>query len=117
MAVKFLLALVFLLLNRAGTFQPEPGNTDLISYFSSKAIPFHDASGLDLLINKCDQKQLVLLGEASHGTHEYYHWRTEITKRLITEKDFSFIAVEGDWASIYRLNKICKRIGQCHVVS
>jgi erythromycin esterase len=108
MAVKFLLALVFLLINLTGTFQPEPGNTDLISYFSSKAIPFHDASGLDLLIKKCEQKQLVLLGEASHGTHEYYHWRAEITKRLITEKGYRFIAVEGDWASIYRLNKYVK---------
>lgn len=108
MAVKFLLALVFLLINRTGTFQPEQENTDLTSYFSSKAIPFNDASGLDLLINECGQKQLVLLGESSHGTHEYYHWRAEISKRLIAEKNFNFIAVEGDWASIYRLNKYVK---------
>ena len=108
MAVKFLLAIVFLLINRAGTFQHKPENNGLISYFSSKAIPFFDASGLDLLINECDQKQLVLLGEASHGTHEYYHWRAEISKRLITEKNFNFIAVEGDWASIYRLNQYVK---------
>lgn len=38
----------------------------------------------------------VLLGEASHGTSEFYNWRIEITKRLITEHNFSFIAVEGD---------------------
>jgi erythromycin esterase len=108
MAIKFLLAFVFLLLNRAGTFQPEQENTDLISYFSSKAIPFQDASGLNLLINECEDKQLVLLGEASHGTHEYYYWRAAVTKRLIAEKGFRFIAVEGDWASIYRLNQYVK---------
>ena len=39
----------------------------------------------------------VLLGEASHGTHEYYTWRAKITQRLIQEKGFSFIGVEGDW--------------------
>jgi erythromycin esterase len=39
----------------------------------------------------------VLLGEASHGTHEYYTLRAEITRRLVSEKDFAFVAVEGDW--------------------
>jgi erythromycin esterase len=42
--------------------------------------------------------QYVLLGEASHGTSEFYSWRSEVTKRLIKERGFSFIAVEGDWA-------------------
>jgi erythromycin esterase-like protein len=50
----------------------------------------------------------VLLGEASHGTHEYYTWRTAISKRLIVEKDFSFIAVEGDWPDCYRINRFVK---------
>ena len=50
----------------------------------------------------------VLLGEASHGTHEYYTWRTSITKRLILEKDFNFIAVEGDWPDCYRINRYIK---------
>jgi len=111
MVLKILLAFVFLLLNRSVTFQREQNSSELISYFSLKAIPFTDASGLNLFINECEQKKLVLLGEASHGTHEYYHWRAEISKRLITEKKFSFIAVEGDWASIYRLNKYVKDLG------
>lgn len=88
--------------------QPDQKKSDLITYFESKATPFNNTAELDLLIEVCDQKKLVLLGEASHGTHEYYHWRAEISKRLITEKNFSFIAVEGDWASIYRLNKYVK---------
>jgi erythromycin esterase len=45
--------------------------------------------------------QYVLLGEASHGTSEFYSWRSEITKRLIKERGFSFIAVEGDWPDCY----------------
>jgi erythromycin esterase-like protein len=50
----------------------------------------------------------VLLGEASHGTHEYYTWRTAITKRLIEEKKFNIIAVEGDWPDCYKLNRYIK---------
>jgi erythromycin esterase-like protein len=49
-----------------------------------------------------------MLGEASHGTHEYYNWRSYITRRLIEEKGFRFIAVEGDWPDCYRLNRYIK---------
>ncbi|HET6760929.1 MAG TPA: erythromycin esterase family protein, partial [Gemmatimonadaceae bacterium] len=47
----------------------------------------------------------VLLGEGSHGTHEFYHERAEITRRLITEKGFSAVAVEADWPDAYRVNR------------
>jgi erythromycin esterase len=63
---------------------------------------------LDVLINKIGDARFVLLGEASHGTHEYYTWRTRISKRLIKEKGFSMIAVEGDWPDCYRLNRYVK---------
>lgn len=49
-----------------------------------------------------------MLGEASHGTHEYYTWRKAISKRLIEEMDFLFIAVEGDWPDCYRINRYVK---------
>jgi erythromycin esterase-like protein len=52
--------------------------------------------------------QYVLLGEASHGTSEFYSWRSEITKRLIKERGFSFIAVEGDWPDCYSVNRYIK---------
>ena len=55
-----------------------------------------------------DNVRFALLGEASHGTREFYSWRTEITKRLITEKEFSFIAVEGDWPDCYNVNRYVK---------
>lgn len=63
---------------------------------------------LDPLLEKIGEASYVLLGEASHGTHEYYTWRTAISKRLITEKGFSFIAVEGDWPDCYRINRYVK---------
>lgn len=47
----------------------------------------------------------MLLGEASHGTSEYYSWRARISERLIREKAFSFIAVEGDWPDCYEVNR------------
>jgi erythromycin esterase-like protein len=46
----------------------------------------------------------VLLGEASHGTHEFYAQRTELTKRLIAERGFTAVGVEGDWPDAYRVN-------------
>jgi erythromycin esterase len=55
-----------------------------------------------------DNVRFALLGEASHGTREFYSWRTEITKRLIAEKEFSFIAVEGDWPDCYNVNRYVK---------
>jgi erythromycin esterase-like protein len=61
----------------------------------------HNSKDLDPLIKQIHDARYVLLGEASHGTPEYYKWRTEISKRLITEKGFSFIAVEGDWPDCY----------------
>jgi erythromycin esterase len=54
--------------------------------------------------------QYALLGEASHGTSEFYSWRSEVTKRLIKECGFSFIAVEGDWPACYDVNRYIKGI-------
>lgn len=63
---------------------------------------------LDPLIDRIGNARYVLLGEASHGTHEYYVWRTAISRRLIEEKGFNFIAVEGDWPDCYRINRFVK---------
>src|SRR5919199_5617408 len=49
--------------------------------------------------------RFVLIGEASHGTHEFYQQRAEITKRLIQEKNFTAVAVEADWPDAYRVNR------------
>lgn len=70
--------------------------------------PLKNNMDLDRLLEEIGEAHYVLLGEASHGTHEYYTWRMEITKRLIEEKDFSFIAVEGDWPDCYAVNRFVK---------
>lgn len=66
------------------------------------------AKDLDALIQNIGERPVVMLGEASHGTHEYYTWRTAISKRLIQEKGFRFIAVEGDWPDCYKINRYVK---------
>src|SRR6266481_1089855 len=63
-----------------------------------------DLHDYDPLINLIDDARFVLLGAASHGTHEFYHERAEITKRLIKEKGFTAIAVEADWPDAYRID-------------
>ena len=70
--------------------------------------PLSNPRDLDPLIAEAGNKRIVLLGEASHGTHEYYTWRTAITRRLIEEKGFGFVAVEGDWPDCYRVNRYVK---------
>jgi erythromycin esterase len=67
--------------------------------------PLKDTEDLDPLLARIGDAHYVLLGEASHGTHEYYLWRARISRRLIEEKGFRFIAVEGDWPDCYRVNR------------
>src|SRR5918996_1618502 len=73
-----------------------------------RAMALTRPNDLDPLIDRIGDDRYVLLGEASHGTSEFYAWRAEISKRLITEKGFSFVAVEGDWPDCYRVNRYAK---------
>ncbi|HEX7405676.1 MAG TPA: erythromycin esterase family protein [Candidatus Nanopelagicaceae bacterium] len=59
----------------------------------------------DPLISLIGDARFVLIGEASHGTHEFYRERAQITKRLITERGFSVVAVEADFPDANRLNR------------
>ena len=70
--------------------------------------PLERAEDLDPLLERIGDARCVLLGEASHGTSEYYAWRARISERLIREKGFSFIAVEGDWPGCYEVNRYVK---------
>jgi erythromycin esterase len=73
-----------------------------------RAHPLENARSLDSLLDRIGDARYVLLGEASHGTSEYYVWRYWLSKRLIEEKGFSFIAVEGDWPDCYHVNRYVK---------
>lgn len=59
----------------------------------------------DIIIEFIADSSLVLMGEATHGTHEFYKTRIELTKRLILEKGFNTIAIEGDFPDAYRINR------------
>lgn len=72
--------------------------------------PLRNENDLDALVDRIGDRRIVLLGEASHGTSEYYEWRRRISERLIREKQFSFVAVEGDWPDCYKLNRFIKHL-------
>lgn len=66
------------------------------------------AEDYDPLLERIGDARIVLLGEASHGTHEFYRERAQITKRLIREKGFTAVAVEADWPDAYRVNRFVR---------
>jgi erythromycin esterase-like protein len=86
----------------------EHGVSSLASAVRQDAIPIEGARDLDPLLELIGDARYVLLGEASHGTADFYTWRSEISKRLIREKGFTFIGVEGDWPDCYRVNRFIK---------
>ena len=69
------------------------------------------AGDYDALLDSIGNARVVLLGEASHGTHEFYRERARITRRLIEEKGFVAVAVEADWPDAYRVNRWVRGVG------
>ncbi len=63
------------------------------------------------LLEKIGNARFVLIGEATHGTHEFYQARAEITQHLITKKGFMAVAIEGDWPDAYRIHRYLQGIG------
>jgi erythromycin esterase-like protein/predicted phosphoribosyltransferase len=86
--------------------QRSAADSALIKALRETAYPLaRSARDYDPLIGRIGEARFALLGEASHGTHEFYCERAEITKRLIAEKHFAAVAVEADWPDAYRLNR------------
>ncbi len=81
-------------------------NEDVVSIIKKYA---HRLTGspedYDSIVAMVGDAQFVFIGEASHGTHEFYHMRCELSKRLIQEKGFTIVAVEADWPDAYRVNR------------
>ncbi len=77
----------------------------LVKTIRERALPFREASDLDPLISRVKNSKVVMLGEATHGTHEFYDWRRMISQELIAHHGFDFIAVEGDWPPCQTLNE------------
>jgi erythromycin esterase-like protein len=80
--------------------------TNIVRQLNAVAHPLTGAeAAYDPLMQMIDDARVVLLGEASHGTHEFYQERAKITKRLIQEHGFTAVAVEADWPDAYRVNR------------
>lgn len=80
--------------------------TNVVEAVRQSAYPIiGTATDYDPLINLIGNARFVLIGEASHGTHEFYYQRAEITKRLIQEQGFTAVAIEADWPDAYRVNR------------
>ena len=85
----------------------------LISAIRRAAHPLTgEATDFDPLLKIVGDSRFVLIGEASHGTHEFYRLRAQITKRLIAEKGFNAVAVEADWPDAYRINQYVRFEGE-----
>jgi len=69
------------------------------------------AADYDALLDMVGNARFVLLGEATHGSHEFYAERSRITRRLIEEKGFTAVAVEADWPDAYRVNRYVRAQG------
>ena len=74
----------------------------------SLALPLSEEDDHRALLELIGDANFVLLGEASHGTHEFYDQRARITRQLITQKGFNAVAIEGDWPDAYLVNRFVR---------
>ncbi|CAN1724287.1 protein-L-isoaspartate(D-aspartate) O-methyltransferase [Hyphomicrobium sp. 1Nfss2.1] len=81
-------------------------DADLVKALKQQIEPFDDVDDADLdrLLTRIGDARVVLIGEATHGTSEFYRLREKITRALITRKDFTFVAIEGDWPDAARID-------------
>lgn len=78
----------------------------MLGEINRAAIPLsYGPEDYDPLLDWIGPRRLVLIGEASHGTHDFYRERAVITRRLIEEKGFTAIAIEGDWPDAHRVHR------------
>jgi erythromycin esterase-like protein len=89
-------------------YRPVGENPEAIA---SIARPIHGDAELDHLAELVAHKRIVLLGEASHGTHEFYDLRAALTRRLISQHGFKAVAVEGDWPDALRADRFVRGQG------
>jgi erythromycin esterase-like protein len=78
---------------------------DPAAMIRAAACPLPATKHYDRIISWIGDASVVLLGEATHGTHDFYSARATLTRRLIEEREFSAVAIEGDWPDAYRVNR------------
>jgi protein-L-isoaspartate(D-aspartate) O-methyltransferase len=81
-------------------------DAELVNIVRDSCEPFTsiETANLEPLIDRIGRSDVVLIGEASHGTSEFYKMRSRITRELIVKKNFNFIAIEGDWPDAARID-------------
>ena len=94
-----------LLIGMGGAAPADVGHDCLSQSLRAIARPLLRADDLNPLVDAVGDARVVLMGEASHGSREFYSWRDRLSRRLIVEGGFSFIAIEGDWASLLPLDR------------
>jgi protein-L-isoaspartate(D-aspartate) O-methyltransferase len=88
------------------------GDEKLIKNIADAAEPFHSIDKVDLrsLLERVGDARIVLLGEATHGTSEFYRMRERISRELIVQKGFRFVAIEGDWPDATRVDNYVRHL-------
>ena len=76
------------------------------------ARPIHGDDELEQLLDLVTHANIVLLGEATHGTHEFYDLRAQLTRKLIAERGFAAVAIEGDWPDALRVDRYVRQQGE-----
>lgn len=93
------------LLTNDGLNRLELAEQSIDNVIEKHAVPLRSRFDLQALIKKMSQAKIVMLGESTHGTQDFYEWRRLISQELITKHGFNFIAVEGDWPACAQFNK------------
>lgn len=77
----------------------------LITCLNDAIEPFSESGDYSSILEKIGNARFVMIGEATHGTHEFYKTRIEITQQLIKQKNFMAVAIEGDWPDAHRVHR------------
>lgn len=93
----------------------EPAEAAELREIRSLARALRDFDDLDPLVSRLGRNRYVCLGEASHGTHEFYRWRAEVSRRLVLDHGFTWIGVEGDWPDCWRINRWVRGLDDQHL--
>jgi erythromycin esterase-like protein len=94
------------------THEQRANATGIATAIAAAVEPLHGHEGdYDSLLELIGDARFVLIGEASHGTHEFYDQRAAITRRLITEKHFGAVCIEGDWPDAHRVDRYLQGVG------
>lgn len=85
--------------------EPDPAGLPAIAEVQAMAAPLLTDADLETVAEQANRARFICIGEASHGTHEFYTWRAALTKRLIARGDIRWIGVEGDWPDCFRIDQ------------